>query len=145
MTVTGPVTSITGWIIRIGENPICWGSRQQKTVTLSSCEAEYVALAEVSKEVIFIIHILEFMEVEVSFPINIEVDNKGAIFIAQNASVKRTRHISTRYHVIRELIRDGTIFVRFVTTDKNLADIFTKNTNQLTFDCHCDGLMVSMK
>lgn len=67
-------------------------------------------------------------------PINIKVDNKGEIFIDKNSSINRTRHISVRYHVIIELIRDGTIVVIFIMKDKKMVDIFTNNSYHLTFD-----------
>ena len=54
------------------------------------------------------------------------VDNIGAIFIAENAVTKRTKHIDTRYHVIREYVSDGIVELKFVRSIDNVADIFTK-------------------
>ena len=136
--------SITGWIILIGDTPIGWVSLQKQIFSLSSSEAEYVELAEVSKEILFILHLLEFMGVKVELPITVHVDNKGAIFISENPVVKRTKHIGTRYHMIRKLVKDDIIIIKFVTSDENLADIFTKNTSVITFHCHFGGLMTQV-
>ena len=64
--------------------PICWRSRGQKGVTLSTTEAEYVACSEVVKELLFIVYLLRHMKIEVELPIRVSVDNIGAIFLAEN-------------------------------------------------------------
>jgi len=81
--------------------PVCWHSRGQKSVTLSTTEAEYVACSEVVKEVLFILQLLKHLRVEVQLPIRVHVDNIGAIFLAENQnSSDRTKHIDTRYHFV---------------------------------------------
>jgi len=91
--------------------PICWQSRGQKGVTLSTTEAEYVACSEVVNELLFIVH----MKIEVELPIRVNVDNIGAIFLAENQnSSDRTKHVDIRYHFIRQYIKDGTIMVELV-------------------------------
>jgi hypothetical protein len=67
----------------------------------------------------------------------VNVDNVGAIFIAENASAtSRTKHIDVRYHFIRELIEDGTIKIVFVKSENNKADMFTKNVSGDIYDRH---------
>ena len=63
---------------------LCWRSRGQKGVTLSTTEAEYVACSEVVKELLFIVYLLRHMKIEVELPIRVNVDNIGAIFLAEN-------------------------------------------------------------
>jgi len=76
--------------------PICWRSRGQKGVTLSTTEAEYVACSEVVKELSFIVYLLRHMKIEVELPICVNVDNIGAIFVAENQnSSDRTKHVTT--------------------------------------------------
>ena len=70
------------------------------------------------KEILFIKGILEFMKIKLQLPIKVNVDNKGEIFISQNPTVKRTNHIDTRYHFIRQYIKDGIIEIEFVQKDK---------------------------
>jgi hypothetical protein len=129
--------SVTGFIIYFMGAPIFWKSRLQKTVSLSSTEAEYYALSEAAKEVKFIIMLLQSIGIEPTLPVIINVDNVGAIFMAENMSATaRTRHVDARYHFIREMIVDNLIKVIFVKTDNNDADIFTKNTTQQVYDNH---------
>jgi len=81
--------------------PVCWRSRGQKSVTLSTTEAEYVACSEVVKEILFILHLLRHLQVKVQLPIHVHVDNIGAVFLAENQnSSDRTKHIDTRYHFV---------------------------------------------
>ena len=93
--------SVTGFIIYLLGVPICWRSKGQKGVTLSSSEAEYAAMSEAVKENRFVYYLLENLGISVKLPINVRIDNIGAIFMVENASSGvRTRHIDTRYHFI---------------------------------------------
>jgi hypothetical protein len=61
----------------------------------------------------------------------VKTDNIGAIFISENASTGfRTRHLDTRYHIVRDFIEDGFIKIKFVRSVENDSDLFTKNFNQ---------------
>ena len=64
--------------------PVVWRSKAQKSVSLSSSEAEYVAVSEVCTEILFIKTITDFLGLEVELPITIFCDNIGAIYIAHN-------------------------------------------------------------
>jgi hypothetical protein len=135
--------SITGYIIYLYGSPIAWKSRGQKSVTLSSTEAEYVALSEVATEIIFVRDIIVFMGIPVELPIVVHVDNVGAIYLSNKAgSTTRTKHVDTRYHYFREYIEDGVLLVRFVRTDENDADIFTKNLGTEKYEKHSTKYMV---
>ena len=84
---------------------IFWISTEQKGVTLSSSEAEYVAMPEAVKEIRFIYYLLESHGISVTFQIVVCTDNIGATFMAKNtSSCVLTRHFDTRYHFIREHI-----------------------------------------
>jgi hypothetical protein len=122
--------SVTGFVIYLLDVPVCWRSKSQKGVTLSSTEAEYVAISEAVKEVKFIYYLLCDFHIKVNLPIIIKTDNIGAIFMAENSSTGvRTRHVDTRYHFIREFIEDGFVKIQFVRSVENNADIFTKNVS----------------
>ena len=86
--------SVTGWIVRLNGAVICWGSRKQTLTSLSSCEAEYVAVSEIAKEVLFSKTIIEFIEsVEIDLPIIINCDNEGEIFLSRNQESLKTKHM----------------------------------------------------
>ena len=122
--------------------PISWRSKGQKAVTLSSTESEYYAMSELCTELIFIKHILEFLSVQVMYPMIVRVDNIGAMFLANNAILsQRTKHISVRQHFIREHIENGIIKIVFVKSKLNTADIFTKNLSQKIFKKHSTNLL----
>ena len=134
--------SITGMVIYLCGIPIAWKSKGQKAVTLSSTEAEYYALSELCSELIFIKHILEFVGVEIEFPIVARVDNVGAMFLSNNHALsQRTKHISTRQHFIRQFIEDGIIKVIFVRSKSNDSDLFTKNLSKELFNKHKNKIM----
>ena len=71
--------SATGYVIYFMNVPICWRSRGQKGVTLSTTEAENVACSEVVKELLFIVYLLRHMKIEVELPIHVNVNNIRAI------------------------------------------------------------------
>ena len=108
--------------------PISWRSKGQKSVTLSSSEAEYVALSEAAKEIKFVYQLLTGMGMKLKLPIVVCVDNLGAVFMSINVSVsQRTKHVDIRYRFVQQFVFEGFIKVVFVRTEDNDADIFTKN------------------
>jgi len=129
--------SVTGYILYLMGVPILWKSKGQRSVALSSSEAEYVALSEAAKEIKFVYMILKSMGIKVKTPIRVRVDNMGAIYMSgYNVSSNRTKHIDVRYHFVREYVEDGFIEIIFVTTENNDADGFTKNVDGSTYDRH---------
>ena len=81
--------SITGFILYLMGVPISWQSKGQKSVTLSSSEAEYVALSEAAKEIKFVYQLLTGMGMKVKLPIVVCVDNLGAVFMSENVLVSQ--------------------------------------------------------
>ena len=121
--------SVTGFCIYICGCLVSWKSRGQKHITLSSTEAEYVAVSEICQEIMFIRSILEFLGVKFKTPITVYCNNVGAIFLAYNAKTGgRTKHIDVKYHYVREYVRDGIVQIVFVRSENNHSDVFTKNT-----------------
>jgi len=82
------------------------------------------------------------MKIEVELPIRVNVDNIGAIFLAENQNISdHTKHVAIRYHFIRQYIKDGTIMVEFVCSSENDSDIFKKNVTSETFSRHSEKLI----
>jgi hypothetical protein len=135
--------SVTGFVIMLEETPIMWRSQAQKSVALSSTEAEYYATSEAAKEIKFVIQVLESMKLQIEKPVIVHIDNVGAIFVAENASAtKHTRHIDARYHFVREYIIEGVIKIIFVKSQENKADIFTKNVSSEIYEEHIDNFVI---
>jgi hypothetical protein len=138
--------SVTGFIIFLLGAPICWRSKGQKGVTLSSSEAEYVAISEAVKEILFIYFLLKGIGVDVKLPIVVRCDDVEAIFMAENSSSgTRTRHIDTRYHFVREHVEGGLIKIVFVKSGTNDADMFTKNVGKEAYEKHVNKFLGKMQ
>jgi Reverse transcriptase (RNA-dependent DNA polymerase) len=135
--------SISGYIIFLLGCPLVWKSKQQQSVTLSSSEAEYVALSEAAKEIKFIAQTVESIGIKVKYPIQVFVDNVGAIFMSENVTAtKQTRHVHTRYRFVHEEVEDGRIVVQFVKTEDNKADPYTKNVKAEVYEkCVADYMI----
>ena len=123
---------------------ISWKARAQKSVTLSSSKAKYVAVSEVSAEIIFIKYLLKFVGVNVEYSITVMCDNVGAIFLSNNAkNSNRTKHVDIRAHFVRQYVEDGIIKVNFVRSTDNEADTFTKNVSGKIFRKHATKNLIS--
>ena len=130
--------SVTGFIVFLLAVPILWKSKGQRSVSLSSTEAEYYALSEAAKEIKFVAQILLTMGIPVRLPIVVRVDNVGAIFMSESVSASsRTKHVDIRYNFVREFVADKFIKIIFVRTNDNVSDGFTKNVTGDIYDKHC--------
>ena len=95
-------------------------------VSTSSTEAEYIALSNMSKEILYIRHLLESMGLKQE-PTEINADNQGSIFLSANPKISsRTKHFDIKFHHIRELVENKIINIKYIKTNENLADGFTK-------------------
>ena len=85
-----------------------------------------MALSDATKEVLYVFNLLkQFFTVET--PASINIDNKGAGYIAENnINNKLTKHIDIRYHFVRHYISEKTAELFYVPSSENVADIFTK-------------------
>ena len=125
--------STTGNLVMLAGAAISWSSRAQKTIALSSTEAEYMSLSDTCRQLVWINSIFKELQYKVR-PIPLCGDNQGAIFIASNAvQEKRSKHIDIRYHYIREVVDRKEVILYFVETDLNPADMFTKNLTRDKF------------
>jgi len=129
--------SVTGFILFVMGCPVSWRSKAQKSVSLSSSEAEWYALSEAAKEVKFLAQLMMTMEIPIELPIIVKVDNVGAIFMSDNqTTTNRTKHIDIRTNFVREYVEDEFIKIIFVKSEDNKSDTFTKNTNIDTYERH---------
>ena len=110
-----------------GGAAVSWASSKQPCVALSSCEAEIIAASDAAKEGKFWSVFLEDAGYPLADPLEISVDNTGARDLAYNPEHhKRTKHIDRRHFFIRELVERHVVRVPYVSTEDNLADMFTK-------------------
>jgi hypothetical protein len=119
--------STSGYVTSLGLGAISWSARKQELVTTSTCEAEYVAMANVTKEVLWLRQLLSEIGYPQSAPTPVLADNQGAIILSEDQSNhNRTKHIDIKYHFTREHALLGHTRFRFVRSADNVADIFTK-------------------
>ena len=129
----------TGYVIFINGVAVSWKSKSQHNVSLSTTEAEYVAVSEAVRELKFVTNLLDSISIEFQKPIEVKIDNVGALFLVKSRNTsERTRHIDARYHYIRELVDEGLIKIEFIRSEDNVADIFTKNLGEAYFNKHKD-------
>ena len=87
-----------------------------------------MAVSEVVKEIKVLYQILRSMEIKVPLPIKVQVDNVGAIWLANNSSVsERTKHVDLRAYFARDMIKDQVIEINFVKSAENDIDIMIEN------------------
>ena len=135
---------MSGFVIYLCCVPISWRSKGQKTVTLSSTEAKWIALSEIVKEILFIAQILESIDIKVQKPIKIKVDNTAAIFMATNVTTsQRTKHIDIQSKFVLQYCENGTTLVKFMRGTDNDADIFTKNVTKELHEKHLPKLIIN--
>ena len=107
---------------------MCWFSRTHKCVTLSTSEAEYVALGDAVKELLFLRQVWRFIIPGKGMPCcPIFEDNQGALHLSKNpVSNSNSKHIDVRHHFLRELVRQGDIIVNHVPSEYQRADILAE-------------------
>eukprot|EP00253_Pinus_taeda_P010414 PITA_10414 len=119
--------STSGYAMSLGSGAVSWISRKQSVPADSTTEAEYVAAAEATKEIVWLRKILEDLQVKQVQSTPLMIDNTSAIKLAKNPKFHdRTKHINTKYHLIRHHIEAKTIHLRHCSTNEQIADIFTK-------------------
>uniref|UniRef100_M1BVP0 Copia-type polyprotein n=1 Tax=Solanum tuberosum TaxID=4113 RepID=M1BVP0_SOLTU len=106
---------------------ISWSSKKQSIVTLSTCEAEYVASTSCTCHAIWLRRLLKELNLPQIEATMICVDNKFAQALAKNPVYHdRSKNIDTRYHFIRECIAKKEVELKYVKSHDQVADIFTK-------------------
>ena len=119
--------STTSHIFYIGEIPITWCSQKQETVALSSCEVEFMAGTEATRQAIWLQDLLSEVTGQQCEKVVIRIDNQSAIFLTRNPVFHgKSKHIHRRYHFIRECVENGQVEVEYVQGDKQNADILNK-------------------
>jgi hypothetical protein len=137
--------SVSGMVFFLANGPICWRSKLQPTVALSTCEAEYMAASSAAREALWLRKFLPELGVPCPGPIPIMCDNKGCLELLKNpiSSVK-SKHIDVIHHFARERVGRNEICFHYVSSESNMADIFTKPLSPMVF-MRIRDVLVGMK
>lgn len=127
--------SVTGYVFLLAGGAISWQSKKQKTVALSTVEAEYMATTQATKEAIWWRSYLAGLGHDVSGATVLLSDSQGSIALAKNPDHHaRTKHIDVQYHFIRQHVALHTIDLQYVGTADMAADILTKSLERVAHD-----------
>lgn len=127
--------STGGYAIYLGSNLVSWAARKQKTVSRSSTEAEYKALADTVAEVTWLEALLRELCIPVIKAPVLWCDNLGATYLSANPVFHaRTKHVEVDFHFVREKVAAKKLSVQFISTDDQIADIFTKPLSSQRFE-----------
>lgn len=123
--------SNTGFCFTFVGGPISWESRKQKTVALSSTEAEYMAMSEASKEAIYLKNLF-FELTGVDQCITLFNDNMGAQKLSMNSVFhKRSKHIDVKHHFLRDVVAKKWVQLKYLDTANMPADVLTKSLSSV--------------
>ncbi|XP_072154388.1 uncharacterized protein [Bemisia tabaci] len=118
--------SFSGNVFIFSNGAVSWECHKQRTVALSSTEAEYLSLSDASKEAIYLKNLLEELT-GISGPITLNCDNQSTLALAENpVHHRRTKHIDVRHHYIREQVENKQIILNYVPDEQMVADVLTK-------------------
>lgn len=133
--------SLSGWFIQLGSSPTSWRTKKQHRVSLSSTEAEYRAMSDITKELIWVKACLQDFGITQSSPMSLFCDSQAALHIAASPVFhERTKHVESDCHFVRDEIMAGVLATQHVSTTQQLADIFTKALGAREFSYFLDKL-----
>ncbi|PLW40731.1 hypothetical protein PCASD_09336 [Puccinia coronata f. sp. avenae] len=130
--------SHTGFLVQRNAHLISWKSTKQATVSLSSTKAEYKALSDACKDVVWLQNLTcKILVGSQHAPTTIYVDNQGAIDLALSQISQngfRTKHMDLRLHFVRDLIAQKLVKITYVSSNRNIADFLTKPVGRVNIN-----------
>ena len=134
--------SVSGILVMLGGAAIVYKTVLQKTIALSSTEAEFYALTEAGKMILYIRFVLADLNITQQHPTVVYEDNRGCLEMTKALKpTKRTRHVETRCFAVLDWVQTDIIDVRKINTSDNSSDVLTKPTGRTIFYRHHDTIM----
>lgn len=138
--------STSGYVFKVFGNTVSWLSQKQPTVSLSSTEAEYLALAKGICEAKWLRCLLNEIGHPCNSPTIMHEDNQSCIKVAEEPREhKRMKHIDVKYNFIRESVANKEIKLKYISTNDQIADIMTKGLGRILFQKHRENLNLNLK
>lgn len=133
--------SLTGYVFRVYGCTTSWITRKQSTVSLSSTEAELIALCMTVCHGIWVVRLLEDLGIKLQGPVIYHEDNQSAIrVVEEERDTGRLKHIDIKFRFVRDHIQRGLIQMKYVPTNLQPADIMTKGLPAKLFLQHRTAL-----
>jgi hypothetical protein len=119
--------STTGWMAKVGGDLVSWASKKQRTVALSSTEAELYAESAAFQELLWQRGLLTELGLLAPGPSVARGDNQSTLAVTKNGiKGERTKHVDIRHCFVTDCIENGDVKLEWVETKNQQADIFTK-------------------
>lgn len=130
--------SNSGHVFLVNGGTVCWSSRKQSMVALSTCEAEFIALSEACRAALWIRRVLIDLKQKVSDATMIYEDNQSCLKLIEGEErlSNRSKHIDTRFHFVKDYVDRSIVRCVYCPTDDMLADILTKALSHGKFSEH---------
>jgi hypothetical protein len=125
--------SVSGNVTYLDGNVISYGSRKQGINVQSSTEAEYIAMNEGVRDVLWVVGLCEELGWRRNTPL-LRGDNQAALYLTRKPGKhSRTKHIANKFHLVRHLVEAGELCTKHVGTNDNTADIMTNALGNAKF------------
>ena len=118
--------STSGGAMFLFNNLVGWASKKQSLVTISTTEAEYVALSHFSGFIELMRNIFVELKVINKIPVNVFEDNRSVLLMIKNGTNRKVKHLDVKFHKIRDLVEKRVIVLSYVRSSEQIADLFTK-------------------
>ena len=126
--------STSGYLFQMCGGAVSWRSKKQSSVVLSTAEAEYIALASTAQEAVWLRQLTTELGSGLTEATTIFEDNQAAISMSKNPQYHgRAKHISIKYHFIREQVNNGIVTLKYYLTRDMLVDMLTKGLHRDQF------------
>eukprot|EP00253_Pinus_taeda_P007472 PITA_07472 len=136
--------STVGGILNVGSTAVSWYNRKQRSLTLSSAEAEYMAASQAACEATWMRKILVGLLDQRMDPTAIYCDNQSCIKLSENTVFhNRSKHIDIRYHHLRDCVAGRIMLLQYISTEEQYVDILTKALSKGKFKLHRDRIRVA--
>jgi hypothetical protein len=137
--------STSGYLIYLQQILICWGTKIQRVVALSTAEAEYISGSTACQETTWVRNLHHEITKQRIVP-HLMIDNQAAIAMSKNnIQHARAKHIDIRYHYIRDLVMNNEITIEYCASNDMIADIMTKPLGRILFEKFREKLRVFRK
>lgn len=132
----GDRRSTTGFLFSLGNgSPVCWHSKKQGSVALSTAEAEFIAASKAGAEAAWLRRVLDDLGHKQTGPTVLHEDNKACISMSATASHHgRAKHIDIRVHHVKELVARKILVLQYCESGHMIADCLTKPLQRRQFE-----------